>query len=180
MSSASTAYSVIHPPISSATSPMKDMDPSAASVTASVRITPRSPTQEWRSLAISSNSPSLKCPPHVAASLIASVINLSASSCRSTTKSLVFPCASCYQSKASDAISVTKSAVASTKATAYQAAHLWRPRSWAVLAIDTAAFIILPTRDVVLSEALLTKLLSKLEICSEFPASVMRLCKVSP
>ena len=138
MSSRSTAPSVIHPPTSSAASPMKDVVPLAASVMASVRSPLRSPAQEWRSLAISSNSLSLKCCPHVPASLIASVMNSLASSTSSSTNSLVFPYASCYQSKASDIASVTKSAVASTKATPYQAAHLCMPRSCAVLASDVA------------------------------------------
>ena len=138
MSSRSTAPSVIHPPTSSTASPMKDVVPLAASVMASVRSPLRSPAQEWRSLAISSNSLALMCPPHVVASLIASVMNRSASSASSSINSLVFPYASCYQSQTSDMASVTKSAVASTKATPYQAAHLCMPRSCAVLASDVA------------------------------------------
>ena len=138
MSSTSTRPSVTHPRTSSAASPTKDMVPSAASVMVSVRSVLRSPTQEWRSLPISSNSLALMCSPHVVASLIASVMNRSASSTRSSINSLVFPVASCYQSHMSDIASVTKSAVASTKATPYQAAHLCTPASCAVLASDVA------------------------------------------
>ena len=138
MSPASTRPSVIHPRTSLAASPMKDVVPLAASVMVSVRSPLRSPTQEWRSLAISSNSLSLKCGPHVAASYIASVMNSLASSWSSTTNSLTFPYASCYQSQMSDAASVNKSTVASAMATPYQAAHLCKPASCAVLASDVA------------------------------------------